>query len=419
MSQPQPPAPADPPLTGFKYFKRLLPLFERLQDAGCARDRAPNRTLPYDQYCALLLLALFNPLLASLRALQQARELTTVQKNLGCARTRLGSLSESSHVFDPERLKTIIGDLAGPLAPRAADPRLQDIRQIITLVDGTLLKALPRLAEAMWLTTRTGTVHQAWRLHTHFELDKHVPVRMDLTHGNNSGPSDEKSVLRQHLQPDRCSVMDRWYAQFSLFNDSSRAGSSYVCRVRDHSVFAVVEERALSPGAGEAHVVRDVVVNLGLSTKGQRRPDHPVRLVLVKIRPQAKRSKRKGHTGAGPSDGILRIATDLRDGPAEIIALLYLYRDPIELFFRFFKHVLGCRPLFSAHRRGIEIQTSCARIACRLISLSTGRKPTLRTYEMICSFLMGWASEAELVAHLDRLNARDRRPAERHHRALA
>lgn len=394
---------ADPPLTGFKYFKKLLPLFERLHQVGCDRDQANNRTLHFDQYCALLLLAMFNPILGSLRALQQASELTKVQKKLGCARTSLGSFSESSHVFDPELLRGIIGDLAGQLAPRTPDPRFQDIRHVLTLVDGTLLKALPRIAEAMWLTTRTGTVHHAWRLHTHFELDKHVPVRMDLTNGKNSGPSDEKYVLRQNLQPDRCYVMDRWYAQFTLFNDIHRAGSSYVCRVRDNSVFEVVEERLLSPAASEANVIRDVVVNLGLSAQNKRRPDHPIRLVLVKVQPHAKRSNRKGNTGAGPSDGILRIATDLLDAPAEIIALIYLYRYAIELFFRFFKHVLGCRHLFSARRPGIEIQTYCAIIACMLISLYTGRKPTLRTYEMICYYFTGLANEEELLAHLEKL----------------
>jgi len=112
------------------------------------------------------------------------------------------------------------------LRPLGQDPRLKDVRHVLTLVDGTLLKALPRIAEAMWLTTRTGTVHHAWRLHTQFELDKQVPIRMDLTNGKNSGPSDEKTVLRRHLQPDRCYVMDRWYAQFTLFNDIHRAGSS-------------------------------------------------------------------------------------------------------------------------------------------------------------------------------------------------
>jgi hypothetical protein len=56
---------------------------------------------------------------------------------------------------------------------------------------------------------------------------------------------------------------------------------------------------------------------------------------------------------------------------------------------------------------GIEIQTYCAIIACMLISLYTDRKPTLRTYEMLCYFLMGWASEEELVTHLEKLRQQD------------
>lgn len=41
-----------------------------------------------------------------------------------------------------------------------------------------------------------------------------------------------------------------------------------------------------------------------------------------------------------------------------------------------------------------------------LISLWTGRKPTLRTYEMICYYPMGWADENELLAHLAKLRPR-------------
>jgi len=48
-------------LTGFKYFKKITRLLERLHDAGCARDRAGNRRLHMDQYLALLLLQMFNP----------------------------------------------------------------------------------------------------------------------------------------------------------------------------------------------------------------------------------------------------------------------------------------------------------------------------------------------------------------------
>jgi hypothetical protein len=45
----------------------------------------------------------------------------------------------------------------------------------------------------------------------------------------------------------------------------------------------------------------------------------------------------------------------------------------------------------------------CAIIARMLISLWTGRKPTLRTHEMICWYFRGMASEEELLAHLARL----------------
>ena len=73
-------------ITGLKYFDQLAPLLKRLHKDGCDRDRAGNRSLHYDQYCMLLLLYLFNPIVTSLRGIQQASELKKVQKKLGCQR---------------------------------------------------------------------------------------------------------------------------------------------------------------------------------------------------------------------------------------------------------------------------------------------------------------------------------------------
>ena len=56
-------------------------------------------------------------------------------------------------------------------------------------------------------------------------------------------------MLRARLEPDHCYVMDRWYAQFTLFNEIHALGSSYVCRIRDNSRYEVVEERPLSEAA--------------------------------------------------------------------------------------------------------------------------------------------------------------------------
>ena len=75
---------------GMKLLAKLLPLFDELRDVGCERDRAGNRQLHCDQYCLLVLLYLFNPILKSLRGIQQASELNKVQRLLGCPRaTRL------------------------------------------------------------------------------------------------------------------------------------------------------------------------------------------------------------------------------------------------------------------------------------------------------------------------------------------
>ena len=91
------------------------------------------------------------------------------------------------------------------------------------------------------------------------------------------------------------------------------------------------------------------------------------------------------------------------DVPADVIAQIYKYRWTIEIFFRFLKHILGCRNLLSTDPVGIEIQTYCAIIACLMIVLTTGRKPTKRTYEMICFYFSGWATEEELLAHIQKL----------------
>ncbi len=389
-------------VTGTKYLRKLLPLLERLHDDGCERDKAGNHRLHFDQYCTLILLYLFNPVVVSLRSLQQASELQKVQKLLGCKRASLGSLSEAVTVFDPERLKEIIAELGTELVPLGRDPRLQDVPGLLTVVDGTLLSALPKMMEASLRKGKTGTGMVKWRLHTHFEVDRSVPVRVDVTR-KAGGEADERAVLKRCIESDRTSVLDRGYAMFSLFNQIVAAKSSYVCRIRDNSGFDGIESRELTEQDLAAGVLRDHIVSIGKSCTGENRPSHPIRVVEVQTTPHVKRGKyRGGSTGPG-SNGILRIATNLLDVPAETIAVLHEHRWTIEIFFRFFKHVLGCRHLLSHDERGIEIQTYCAIIACMLISLWTGRKPSLRTYEMICYYFSGLASEEELLAHSAKL----------------
>ena len=393
-------------IVGLKYFDQLQPLLQRLQDDGCTRDRAGNRELHYDQYCSMVLLHLFNPTCSSLRAIQQASEPQNVQKKLGCGRASLGSLSEAATVFDPARLIEIIQELGGQVQPLTKDPQLKELRQTLTLVDATLITAMPRIMAASVMKRQTGNGTVKWRLHTHFEVDRHQPSRIDVTR-DGGGDNDERAVLERTIESDRCYVMDRGYAKFTLFNAIVAKSSSYVCRIRDNSVYQVLEENSLTEADRAENVLSDQVVLLGQSSKVADRPNHAMRLVIVKIKPHVSKGKYAGGSTGVDSDGFLRIATNLLDVPAEIIALLYAYRWTIEIFFRQFKHLLGCRHLLSHNQNGITIQAYCAIIACLLIALWTGRKPTKRTQEMLCYFLTGWASAEEVAAHIAKLKASD------------
>lgn len=374
-------------------MKPVLKLLAHLHDTATERDRAGNRQWHMDQHVALLLLFMFNPICDSLRALQRASQLKKVQRLLGVPRASLGSLSEANRVFDAELLKGLIGELAGQLKPLPHDPRLADLGAVLTLVDGTLLDALPKMAWALWKDDR----HRALKAHIHYELLSGVPVSSTLT----AARHHENHVLRTQLEAGRLYVLDRGYANYELLQEIRAAGSSFVCRLRDNSRLIVHEERPLGENALRAGVVRDALVEVGCRAATR----HLVRIVEVRCRPYHKVCGRKTkYDRSGPCSGeTLLVVTDRMDLPADVVALIYKRRWQIEVFFRFFKHVLGCRHLVSHHPNGIELQLYAAIIACLLIALWTGKKPNKATCEMVAWNLAGVASDEELDVHLKSL----------------
>jgi hypothetical protein len=381
-------------LQGFKYFKRLSKLLERLHIAGCQRDHAGNRILHMDQYMALLLLCMFSPVSKSLRSLQQASELKKVQKKLGVPRSSLGSLSEAARVFDSNLLTGIIEELARELKPIPHSPKLDDVKAILTIVDGTLLKALPKTVEAL-MGDRNAN---AFKAHVQYDLLKAVPVKYELT----DGKANEKAVLQENLEAARVYVLDRGYAKYELLQQIIDAGSHFVCRVNDTASFKLLEERQLTPEDIQVGVLRDMIVELGSQPK-QESLRQPVRLLEIKVTEQTEYSAVKLRYKDKTKPDTMLVATDMMDLSADCIALIYKCRWQIEIFFRFFKHILGCRHLLSYCENGIELEVYAAIIACLIIALYTGRKPTLRIYEMFCWYLSGWADEEELTAHIERL----------------
>jgi hypothetical protein len=386
------PRKATPPVTakdlqGFKYFDMVLPLLTRLHAAGTQGDKAGNRRLFFEQYVALLLLYFFNPILTSLNGLLKASSLDKVRKTSGCGHVSKGSFSEAQGVFEASLLEGIIAELADQVAPVSPPEDLAALKDLVA-VDGSLLPALPRMAWALWL----DATHTAAKMHVHFEVLRGIPLRVTVSAGNGS----ETEQLRRQRQPGRLYVIDRGYADYQLFQDIIDAKSSFIGRLRENAVWQLVEDKPVSARARAAGVQRDLVVWLGGDASGAVFRQ-PLRVLEVAT----------GKTGADGKPEVLVLATDKMDLEADLVSLGYRFRWSVELFFRWLKRILGMRHLIAESANGVRIQVYVAIIASLLLSLWAGKKPTKRTYEMFCLFLAGWATEQELIAHIEKLHQQE------------
>jgi hypothetical protein len=369
-------------IEGLEYFDALVPLLARLKEIGTERDRAGNRQLFYDQYVCLLLLYFFSPTITSLRALQQASTLDAVQRRLGIRATSLGSFSEAARLFDAQALHQVLRELAAKAVPLVDGPVARQLHNL-TAVDGSIFRAFPRMAWALWKDSE----HRGVKLHLHFDVFCGTPDDANLTHASGS----ETDQLRAMLRPRRLYVFDRGYLDHALYREIIEAGSSFIGRIKDNAAYTVQSQLPLSTADRAASVVSDErIKRLGTLHHKNELKGHDLRLIQV---------QRTNDEGALERWWLLTNRLDL---PAELVALGYRYRWTVELFFRWLKCVLGCKQLLTTSQNGVALQIYTALIASLLIVLWTGRKPTKRTWEMLQFYFQGWASLEEVQAHLEK-----------------
>ncbi len=382
-------------IRGANYLRNILDLLKPLHN----HKDCPNRELHYDEYVAYILLYFFTPVLTSMRGLQQASEFDIIRNKLGLPRFSLGSFSEAGRVFKPEPLIRIIEELADRLDNIENVKKLLPEELALTAVDGTLLHAMPKMLWALWLDKE----NKAAKMHLEYNILKGIPTAATVTAGN----ANERTELESNLTANKLYVLDRGYACYDLLDNIIKHQSSFLVRVQNNAVYRVIEERPLTDKQRAMGITRDLVVSLG-SEGHSELEKRKLRLVEIRVKeiPGQRRknrvsSKKTFRTRSG--DHTLLLVTDLLYLDAETIAELYRSRWQIELFFRWFKKVLQADQPLSLSKNGMTIIVYCALIASMLIVLWTGRKPTKRTYEMICFYFMGWVSEDDLAAHIERL----------------
>ena len=408
-------APPPPPLLpahpcGLQFLEPLQGLLEKLH----ALYPDPKRTLHYDQYLLLLLLACYEPALQSLRALQQASTLPELRKRLGLAQTSLGSLSEAAHNFNPEYLREIFLQLAAqtPACHGVSLPAGLPLHLWYLAVDGTLWSLLPRMAREFYLQGPRPGRPPGFKAHVQFDILRGVPVDAQLTEGYAS----ERRVLEASLRPHAFYLIDAGYIDFVLFQRILDICSDFLIPARPDTVYRVEEERTVTPAAQEAGVLRDEIVRLG-SAPHAGKLKQSLRVIHARVvQPPPHNlcpTRRQGKHLPTPRGEVrwvevTLITSDLQTAP-ELLVQLYRYRWQIELFFRWLKCVLGCQHFISESENGFALQLYASLIATLLVVLCTGLRPSKRLQELMHFYLLGLLPWEELQLRLAAFRAKQKK----------
>jgi hypothetical protein len=389
MSAMQTELPAPNQLKGLKFFGPIRHCLDELR----AHHNHFNRCLTFDEYFALLLLAFFNPAIESLRGLVRISSTPLAERNLGLHHTSLGSLSEASHLFDPELLRRIFLELVGSASALDAPPRPAGVPDDLRVLaaDATLWKLLPRMCRELFANVRTRARKGEFKGHFIFSVFDAIPIDVEFT----PGTTDERHVLPRQLEHGALYLLDRGYQSFILFEQILQAGASFVVRLRVDCHYHEIEKRPLSAEALNNGVCSDSIVTLGKDAACAGKRLRIIRAVIVSppprnLDPKHKRGKYAGYARDEPLVQECIFLTDRMDLDASVVVDLYRYRWQIEIFFRWFKCVLKCKHLFAESENGMALQFYAALIASLLVVIHTGRKPNKMMLLSIQLYFQGW-----------------------------
>ena len=355
-------------LQGFKIIKQFRKILEKASTEHLPHpsELDPKRKLNQNDYFALFLFTYLNPVLKNMRGLCAATELEKIQDTVSSKYVSLGSFSEAQSIFNPELLLSVIKTLATQFKPTFGDKRIQKICKELVAVDGTLIRALPHMAWALWQDENNRSA----KLHLHFSILRQTVIDASVTDAN----SCERTELAKLIEKDFLYVADRYYGgDYSFFDIFKKKEAHFVIRIRNNAVFIELESHQITEADKKAGVVWDKKVLLGDKKKG------PYRLILINA-----------------CDKKFYILTNRWDIPAELISIIYKYRWEIETLFKWIKCNLQCRHLLAESKQGVTIQVYTAIIASLLLFLSIGHRPTKREMELIQLYSIGWASLEEL-----------------------
>lgn len=183
------------------------------------------------------------------------------------------------------------------------------------------------------------------KVHVLLDHDDYMPAFAVITEARRA---DVRIAPRLTLNPGSIVAMDRAYNDYKLFARWCDQGIYFVSRMKDGTVYEVIESRAVPMGRS---ILADQIIRLA-SPKGQKDCPHELRRVVVWDEERQRE---------------IVLLTNHLDFGATTIAAIYRDRWQIELFFKALKQNLEIRTFVGTSENALRIQIWTALIVLLLL----------------------------------------------------
>lgn len=406
------------PVAGSKVVRRLGDFVRGLRE----RQAHGLRRVFLDDVFVAHLLAFFNPVMRSLRKLEDFSQTRQASRHLTVPKLSRTTLSDYHRLADAERLTPLLDALRGQLERglpndvtrpdgRPAEGDLLALLRRVEIRDGTFLAVA---ADVAWAITKRRSAGRGAgsgkgagnaaakgrqvRIDVSLHAGSWIP-EVVAVHGAECSESDQAAAA---VRPGAIYVHDRGVFSFELIERQLAAKADFVHRLRapgERTPRLIPDadgDRELGEDDRRAGVIADRLGGLAGSSH-RAAPKGTLREIVISL--------------PGEPESEIRLLTSLLDPPAWVIAMLYRWRWQIELFFRWLKVYAGFDHLLSHSRRGAQVAVYTAVIGTLLICLECGGRPSTHAFSLLSLVAQGRASLEEIAPILrerERQSALDR-----------
>ncbi len=332
-------------MSGFSsMFSQLLKLFPRTEFQALVKrthaERHARGFTCWGQFVAMLFCQLGRA--HSLREICGGlRSSEGKLQHLGITAPARSTLAYANEHRPWQLYRAVFDALLARCQPLAHGRRKFRFKNKLVSLDSTVIDLCATLFDWAKFRRTKGAV----KLHCLLDHDGYLPSVVVITEGKRH---DVRVARTLRFDADTIVVMDRGYNDYAWFGQLTAQEVFFVTRLKDHTVYRVVERRAVP---ARSVVLRDEVIEL---TRLEAATKCPFRLRRVEIADPEK-------------DGTLVFLTNHLTFGATTIAAIYKERWQVELFFKALKQNLKIKTFVGTSANALKVQVWTALIAMLLL----------------------------------------------------